>query len=235
MQALKFKLKRKTLNTIYISYLRPILEYASIVWDNCTLYDKESLEKLQYEAARVVTGLTRSVSIERLLSEIGWVPLSDRRTIQKLTLVYKDKHGYLPEYLSDLFPPAVQVTTPYHLRNNNNYVTVQQRLEIFSKSVIPSSTKLWNDFDNDIKNSPTLSSFKSNLKRYFKPPFVPKYFLSGDRTFSVYHARLRNYCSNLNADLFRNHLRQNSFCDCGHPYEDAEHYFFKCARYTQQI
>lgn len=113
-------LKRSTFNQIYISYLRPILEYASIVWDNCTLNEKESLEKLQYEAARVVTGLTRSVSIERLLNEIGWVSLLDRRIMQKLILVYRDKHGYLPEYLSELFPPSVQDTTPYNLRPNIN-------------------------------------------------------------------------------------------------------------------
>ena len=83
MKLLKFKLKRATLNQIYISYLRPILEYASIVWDNCTTYEKELLEKLQYDAARAVTGLTRSVSIDNLNNEIGWVSLSDRRKLQK--------------------------------------------------------------------------------------------------------------------------------------------------------
>jgi hypothetical protein len=64
MTALKFKLKRSTLNQMYLSYMRPILEYASAVWDDCTNYEKETLEKLQYEAARVVTGLTRSVCID---------------------------------------------------------------------------------------------------------------------------------------------------------------------------
>ena len=59
MKLLKFKLKRATLNQIYISYLRPILEYASIIWDNCTEYEKELLEKLQYDAARAVTGLNQ--------------------------------------------------------------------------------------------------------------------------------------------------------------------------------
>ena len=76
MKLLKFKLKRATLNQIYLSYLRPILDYASIIWDNCTAYENELLEKLQYDAARAVTGLTRSVSIKNLLNEIGWVSLS---------------------------------------------------------------------------------------------------------------------------------------------------------------
>jgi hypothetical protein len=33
----------------------------------------ETLEKPQNEAARVVTGLTRSVSIQNVLNEIGWL------------------------------------------------------------------------------------------------------------------------------------------------------------------
>ena len=104
MKLLKFKLKRATLNQIYLSYLRPIIEYASIIWDNCTLYEKELLEKLQYDAARTVTGLTRSVSIENLIKEIGWVSLSDRRKKQKLILIFKHKNGDLPSYLNEIMP-----------------------------------------------------------------------------------------------------------------------------------
>ena len=43
-----------------------------------------------------------------------------------------------------------------------------------------------------------------------------------------------NKCSNLNNDLFNNHLREDTFCpNCGAP-EDAKHYFFKCAIYRSQ-
>ena len=63
---------------------------------------------------------------------------------------------------------------------------------------------------------------------------VAKYFIQGDRRSSVYHARLRNKCSNLNHDLFINYLKPNSICDCGNDVEDAEHYFFKCQRYVEQ-
>ena len=60
---------------------------SSIVWDGCTSQDLNSLEKLQNEAARVVTGLTRSVSLEKLYKECGWAPLSERRQFQKLFYV----------------------------------------------------------------------------------------------------------------------------------------------------
>ncbi len=41
IRSLKFKVSRKSLNTIYVSHLRPILEYACVVWDGCSLYEKE--------------------------------------------------------------------------------------------------------------------------------------------------------------------------------------------------
>ena len=40
------------------------------------------------------------------------------------------------------------------------------------------------------------------------------------------HARLRNKCSGLNSDLFRNHIRNNSLCDLCNVVEDACHYYF---------
>jgi hypothetical protein len=59
----KFKLKRSHLQTIYISFIRPLyMEYGDIVWDNIPDYLKQSLETLQLEAARIVTGATKLTS-----------------------------------------------------------------------------------------------------------------------------------------------------------------------------
>ena len=234
MRLLKYKLKRDTLSQIYISYLRPLLEYASIVWDNCTIYEKESLEKIQYEAARIVTGLTRSVSINNLLQEIGWVSLSDRRKVQKYTLMYKNSKGLLPNYIMELFPTTVERSTQYNLRNREDYVVPPRRTEIYSRSVIPSCINLWNGLDVSIRESISLKTFKSNISDLFTPPHVPKYYLSGNRTQSVHHARLRNNCSSLNSDLFHNHLRDSEECICDDGPENSEHFFFKCRLFNQQ-
>jgi hypothetical protein len=50
---------------------------------------KQSLEKLQYKSDRIITGATRSVTKDCLVKEVGWVSLSDRRKIQKLTVYYR--------------------------------------------------------------------------------------------------------------------------------------------------
>ena len=66
MRKLKYVFSRCALNQTYISFVRPVLEYSSVVWDGCTVEQQTSLEKLQNEAARIVTSLTKSVSLNRL-------------------------------------------------------------------------------------------------------------------------------------------------------------------------
>ena len=211
MRALKFELKRDTLNQIYISYMRPLLEYGSIVWDGCTQNEKETLEKLQLEAARVVTGLTRSAATHCLLKEIGWISLENRRKIQKLVTMYKAKTGNLPDYLNVLIPDLVSENSQYNLRSNDDYVTLSCRTQIYYQSFIPSSVRLWNELSLEIRNSPSLNIFKNKLKSVFQATPVPTYFNSGDRIYAVFHARIRNCCSNLNYHLYVNHLRDHPF------------------------
>ena len=45
MHKFKFLLDRKSLETIYFSFIRPILEYGDVVWDNCTQQEKQDIEK----------------------------------------------------------------------------------------------------------------------------------------------------------------------------------------------
>ena len=83
MRKLKYRFSRQALNQMYISYIRPTIEYSSIVWDGCSDQDKTALERLQNEAARIVTGLTRSTSLENLYTECGWHSLAKRRFFSK--------------------------------------------------------------------------------------------------------------------------------------------------------
>ena len=55
---------------MYMSFLLPVVEYASVVWDGCSEQDSQTLQKIQNEAVRLVTGLTRSVSLENLFKEV---------------------------------------------------------------------------------------------------------------------------------------------------------------------
>jgi hypothetical protein len=80
---LKYRFKRDYLKKIYLVFIRPILEYASEIWDNCGQTNCNRLEKIQIEAARIVTGLSIYASIDSIYKKTGWATLSTRREVKK--------------------------------------------------------------------------------------------------------------------------------------------------------
>ena len=101
---------------MYVSYLLPIVDYASVVWDGCANITK----KIQNKAARLVTGLTRSVSVENQYKECGWETLPQRRQHHKLSFMYNVNTCIVPSYVQESIPPLVSETSDYPLRNNRN-------------------------------------------------------------------------------------------------------------------
>jgi hypothetical protein len=100
LRKFKFILDRKTLEKIYLTFIRPILEYVDVVWDNKTLILINKLKNFQIEAARIVTGGTRLISINSLYKETGWETLQARREHHKNIYFYKLVNGLVPPYLS---------------------------------------------------------------------------------------------------------------------------------------
>ena len=163
MHKLKYSISRNALNQMYMFFLLPVVEYASVVWDGCSEQDSQTLQKIQNEAARLVTGLTRSVSLENLFKECGWTTLSKRRQQHKLSFMYKVNNGIVPSYIHDLIPPLLSEISNYPLRNNRNISVPFNRTSISQESCIPSSIRLWNSLEDDLKNLLTLQTFKNIL------------------------------------------------------------------------
>jgi len=120
MRTFKFTLDRKSLLLIYTTFIRPILEYADVVWDNITTQDEIELEKIQQDAARIISGGTRLASLQNLYNETALEPLKNRRTKHKLTNFYKMYNSISPPYLCTLIPSRVGERSAYPLRNSNN-------------------------------------------------------------------------------------------------------------------
>lgn len=68
IRKLRFLVDRHTLEKLYMSFVRPILEYGYVIYDcqNQSLISK--LENVQLEA---VSGRTKFISLDRLYDEMG--------------------------------------------------------------------------------------------------------------------------------------------------------------------
>ena len=118
---------------MYLTFIRPLLEYAGEVWDNCTLADSTRLE-----VARVVTGLASYASILSIYRETGWEKLSVRREKRKLSLFYGIVSGQSPDYPQDLIPITVGQTNNYNLRNSKTSQFPQEGL-VYIKVLFPNN------------------------------------------------------------------------------------------------
>ena len=119
MCQLKSDLDRKSLETIYESFIRQLLEYEDAIRDNCTQQNRNELVLTQLEAARISTGTSKLVSIANLYIETGWETLDTRRNNHKLVFFYKFFNDLTPLYLSSLVPPLAQNSSRYNLRHSN--------------------------------------------------------------------------------------------------------------------
>ena len=79
-----------------------------------TQQNKNELELIQFEAARISTGATKLVSVANLYIETGGETLDARRNKHKLVLFYKMFNDLTPSYLLSLVPPLVQNASRYN-------------------------------------------------------------------------------------------------------------------------
>ena len=70
----------------------------------------------------------------KLLTDLGWETLQNRRKKQRLVILFKILHGLTPVYLNDLLPPLVQDTTSYNLRNSNHFQNYRANINLFLNS-----------------------------------------------------------------------------------------------------
>ena len=230
LKSYKYRLSRSSLTRIYKTFILPHFDYCDIIYDNCTQNLSDKLEKLHLEAIRTIIGAVKGTSHEKLYSESGFTTLKERRNRHKLVMMHKIIHNNCPEYLNNLCPRLVADVNPYHRRRPMERQVPKSNSKLHSDSFFPSTTKLYNDIPDDVKNNPSISSFKRYLSNNDK--CIPIYFLHGTRTLSICHTRLRLGISNLNYDLFRRHLQENPDCECGASAETAEHYLLHCPNYT---
>jgi hypothetical protein len=216
------------LEIIYIAFIRPILEYGDVIWCICTQYELEQLDKIQNECARIATGATKLISSETLQKEINWESLSERRYKHKLIMFHNMQSNKTPDYISSVIPNPDQ--SRYSLRNSKDIrgITSRTSTTLYHNSFLPLVIRDWNNLPVTIRNSRTVSSFKTFLNTDRK--YTPAYFYTGNRKLQVLHTWLRTNCSALNHHLFLKNISLSPLCNCGQ-IETTQHFFFECCAY----
>ena len=136
IKQLKYDIDRKSLESIFFTFIRPKLEYACTVWDNCSKNDSDRLESMQLDIATTVTGARKGTSHNALYNETKWPKLSERRQCIKLKNLVKMSDKEMPLYLCNLLPEKLGEARP-NSRFPDNYILPKMRTETFRKKLRP--------------------------------------------------------------------------------------------------
>ena len=146
----------------------------------------QKLQLVQNAAARLVTETHRREHITPVLFALHWLPIRQRIQFKLLLLVYRCIHQLAPAYLMDLVVPYVPARS---LRSaEQNFLTVKRyNLERFGRrSFSVAGPSLWNALPSAIRNSMSLSAFRSSLKTHlFLEAFVTLLLKSCSHSFTI--------------------------------------------------
>jgi len=148
--------------------------------------------------------------------------------------MFKILKNLTPQYLKDLIPPQVQETTQYNLRNRTHVRIPLSRTSYCHLSYIPSTLKLWNALDPELRHSRTLNRFKRKLK--FRPSPLAKLYSTSYGHCSRFHTQIRLGLSKLRTHLFSHSIISEPYCiNCQqHANETPLHYFLQCQAFAAQ-
>ena len=128
---------------VYTALFRPCPEYATVVWDDCSSHESNSLERT-----------------------LGWPTLAWRRRRSKLLLFWQLVHGLGPPCLQDKLSSA---SSRCNLRNPKSMEGPLCSASAHLSSFLPSysCSILWNTLPASVTSCSSLSSFASSLDSFF--------------------------------------------------------------------
>lgn len=163
---LRHKLKHATkeIKTVaYKTYVRPILEYASVVWDPYTKKDIESLEKVQRQAARFIhCNYRQTASPTEMLRNSNLEPLHIRREIARLKLLFLIINDKLNLSSSKYVLPSSSKRSS-RLNHTKTCQTFKSRIDTFKQSFFVRTIEAWNQLPSEIVNIETVSSLEQSI------------------------------------------------------------------------
>ena len=153
---------------VYCSSIRPVLEYASIVWSGLSTIAARNLESLQRKAARLITGILPSsdISHDILLARAGLPTLSSRRQLEQAVFGFKFAHSsHLPDHLIDHlqhWKPA-KPSRAASLRNAQHIRLPRVKKSVLQHSPLYLSLSAFNALSPDLQNAPSAASLRKSL------------------------------------------------------------------------
>ena len=177
---------KKSRLTAYLTLVRSILEYGSIIWDPHLQKDVDKLERIQRQAARFINRdyFSRDPGcVTKMLKDLELPTLQERRRQLRLAFLYKVAEGLIPSLPPDKYLKTIRNKRQIkpkifsdHITSNvvKTYVTNNSRpfqippnngSDIYKNSFFLKTIPDWNGLANNIVVAESVEAFKTRLSK----------------------------------------------------------------------
>ena len=146
----------------YTAIVRPIVEYASTVWNPSNQKKIKSIEQAQKRAARFVhnnyTDRTPGC-VTNMVKSLKWENLEDRRKSARLSMLFMIQHD-----LIDIDRQQYLTPNDNRTRGKNRFYQERSNTDTYGQSFFPKTIRDWNQLPTNTTSADTIEGFRAALK-----------------------------------------------------------------------
>ncbi|XP_065639515.1 uncharacterized protein LOC136072275 [Hydra vulgaris] len=148
----------KLLRMLYITFVRPLLEFAVPVWSPFLKSDCDYIERIQHKATKLVSSI-RNLSYTNRIEELNLTTLVERRQRGDLIQMYKIMNN-IDKLEKGIRFPIVNNHTRGHCFKISKEMTKHKHRENFFFNRV---ANLWNSLPEEIVKSLSINNFKAAI------------------------------------------------------------------------
>ena len=223
-------LSRHTLDILYKLTIRSTIDYAlPVYYNSLKVTEKAKLDKVQYNAAKLVSGALHLTNASKLNNELSWETIQTRAEFLGLSIFHKITRAETRPLIRNCLQP--RIFNQQTLRSGN-YVQFKYSGLSFANSFFPHFTKQWNQLGEAVRQLST-EDFKKHLSITMKPHKI-KHFAYGSKIGNRLLTQIRVGRSYLNAHSYTIGRNTTNNCSCNAKSETSLHYITQCPLYAEK-
>ena len=143
------------------------LDYCNSILTGISSTNIQRLQRIQYALARVIHRVPWREHITPTITKLHWLPVQQRKNFKLALLTWKALHLQQPSYVAELLNQR-STNGEHNLRDRGIMLVVPPTsTQLGDRAFSCAAPRLWNSLPASVRSSPSLPSFKSNLKTYF--------------------------------------------------------------------
>lgn len=158
-------LSQKSTEIMVHGLIHSHIDFCNGLFTDIPAYLVNKLQRIQNQAARVVTSAPYDHPTTEILKSLHWLPVRARIMFKILVIVFRTVQGTAPPYLKCLFN---RVQGKYRLRSSDDiqFTVPITRTRIADRSIAVVGPKWWNALPKDLKCIRNETTFRKELKTY---------------------------------------------------------------------